>query len=348
MKDHSVMSSHVAATTEEPMTSPVIEAPTTSASLRTRRIWLQWGLVVVIFVSCVFFLDLGQVVTVLRRAPIQWLLFILGLWTVDRLLMAAKWLVLLRALRINLSFIKLVRFYYQGTFVGTFLPSGLGGDLLRAYWVSRSTGATHEVYASLLMEKIIGFLSAVNWALLGAIVFGLHSLSETATGLIGGLLIVFFLMNGCFILSLQPRFQALTVRGLARIPRFQFLNFFQRLIGAYLRFTKCRGTLVWNGFLTVCEHGLQLLIVLMMARSIGIEVDVIPFMAITAVHLLIYRLPISPDGWGVGEVTAIGLYGLIGVAPESGFALALLSHVLQMIVVLPGLWFLWSLGFDSR
>ena len=41
-----------------------------------------------------------------------------------------------------------------------------------------------------------------------------------------------------------------------------------------------------------------MLIVLAMARSLGIDAGAVPFLAITAVHLLIYRLPISPDGSG--------------------------------------------------
>jgi uncharacterized protein (TIRG00374 family) len=320
------------------------EAPTMSASAPKRRGWLRWALVVLIFAACAFFLDLDQVVTTLRRVPIPWLLFILLLWTIDRLLMARKWLVLLKALQVDLPFAKLVRFYYQGTFAGTFLPSGLGGDLLRTYWVSQSTGATPETYASLLMEKMIGLLSAVNWALVGGIVYMFSRLPKTMASWLGVLLIGSLLLDGLFLFSLQTRCHAFVLRCFVGGRRFPLRTFFQRLVEAYSRYGACRGALVWNGLLTIGEHGLQLLIVLLMARSLGIETDAVSFLAVTAIHLLIYRLPISPDGWGVGEVTAIGLYGLIGIAPESGFALALLAHVLQMMVVLPGFWFLWRSG----
>ena len=132
---------------------------------------LRWGLVAAIFVVCAFFLDLGAVVEVLSRVSGAWLLLIFGLMTVDRFLMAWKWSVLLQALGVELSFGRLVRIYYQGTLAGIFLPSGIGGDLLRAHWVSRETGATHQVYASLIMEKMIGFLSAANWGFIGLAVF---------------------------------------------------------------------------------------------------------------------------------------------------------------------------------
>jgi uncharacterized membrane protein YbhN (UPF0104 family) len=118
------------------------------------------------------------------------------------------------------------------------------------------------------------------------------------------------------------------------------LTFFDRLIETYARYAAHPSTLVWTWVLTTAEHGLQLLIVFVMAQSLGIEADTVLFLAATTVYMFIYRLPISPDGWGLGEITAIGVYGLIGVSPAHGFALALLSHVLQTIVALPGLWFL--------
>ena len=117
-------------------------------------------------------------------------------------------------------------------------------------------------------------------------------------------------------------------------------EFLERLYDAYRQFGRQPGALVWNGVLTVAEHGVQLVVVLTMASALGLVQEVVPFLAVTAVYLLIYRLPISPDGWGVGELASIGLYGLIGISPEGAFGLAFFAHVMQLVVVLPGLWFL--------
>ncbi len=312
------------------------------------RGWLGWAFGLSILITCALFLDFGLAMGMLRSIPIYSIVIILGLWTVDRCLMAWKWLLLLRGLRVQIEFAALIRFYYQGSFAGLFLPSSLGGDVLRAYWVSRNSGATHEVIAALLMEKLIGFVSALNWAFIGLIVFVFTFLPGAAvrwamTAFVGALV-----LNSLFLFSLQPCCARLIQRSLARVPRLRFIGFFQRLCGAYSRYSDCRSTLVWNGLLTIVEHSLQMLIIFAMAKSLGIDVNAILFLAITGIYLLVCRIPLSPDGWGVGEVTAIGLFGLIGVPPESGFALALLAHVLQTIVVLPGLWFLWRSGSGLR
>jgi uncharacterized protein (TIRG00374 family) len=313
-------------------------------AIRPSRRVLRWLLVVFLLAGCALLIDLGEALEILRRVPPVWIAGILALWTFDRILMAWKWSFLLRGVGVDLPLTTLTRLYYQGTFSGTFLPSSVGGDILRAYWVSKTSGATHEVYAAVVMEKMIGVLSAANWAFAGAALFIVVAAADADASwiavVVGGTLLV----NGLFLFSLQPCCFGLVQRGLSCIPSSRVLKFFDSVWAAYGRFGSTHRAVAWNVVLTVVEHGLQILIVFAMATSLGIRAETLPFVAVTAVYLFIYRLPLAPDGWGVGEVTAIGLFGLIGVPPESGFALALLSHVLQTIVILPGLWFLWRSG----
>jgi len=307
--------------------------------------WLRWGLVAVIFISCVIFLDVGEIFAALSRVSVLWFLGILTLMTVDRLLMAWKWSVLLKALKVDVPFNRLIGIYYQGNLASVFLPTGLGGDLLRAHLVSRGCGAGLQVYASLLMEKMIGFVSAVNWAGVGLVVVVLSYSGVVPNTWIGLVISVFLLVNGTFLLSLQPLGQLYLQRILGVGSRNRLLDFIQRLFEAYSRYGKRRRALAWNGGLTVVEHGLQIFVYWAMARSLGIQANTLLFLAVTAVFLVLYRLPIAPDGWGVGEVAAIGLYGLIGISAEDAFAMAFFAHVMQMIVVLPGLWFLCRSNF---
>ena len=324
------------------------QAPRTFGPSRVNLVscrWLQWGLVAVIFISCAIFLDVGKIFATLSRISVWWFLGILTLMTADRLLMAWKWSVLLKALKVDVPFNRLIGIYYQGNLAGVFLPTGLGGDLLRAHLLSRRCGAGPQVYASLLMEKMIGFVSAVNWAGVGLVVVGLSYPGVVSDSWIGLLVAGFLLVNGTFLLSLQPLGQ-LYLQGVLGIgSRNRLLDFIQRLFQAYSQFGKRRYALAWNGALTVVEHGLQIFVHLAMALSLGIKANTLLFLAVTAVFLVLYRLPIAPDGWGVGEVAAIGLYGLIGISAEDAFAMAFFAHVMQMIVVLPGLWFLCRSNF---
>jgi glycosyltransferase 2 family protein len=317
------------------------------ASMKASRGVLRWAVALVLFVACALFVDLRETIAILLRVPSYWIVFILILWTLDRFLMAWKWSFLLRALGVEIRIATLTRFYYQANFTGTFLPSSVGGDLLRGYWVAKSSGGRHEVYAALVMEKVIGFLSAVNWAVAGGLVLAAYLGTQIGSYWIAAALGGALLLNSLAVFSLHGVCSRMMQRMIVRIFWSRALVFFQRLCEAYAQFSRRRRALFRNALLTLIEHAVQIGIVFAMARSLDIRIDAVPFLAVTAVYLLIYRFPVSPDGWGVGEVTAVGLFGLIGVSAESGFALAFLSHVLQTIVILPGLWFLWRSGFAA-
>jgi uncharacterized protein (TIRG00374 family) len=323
----------------------VLPQPGSSTSAKPFHTAKRWVIAVAMLAACALFVDLRETLNILLRVPAYWLVFILALWTLDRVLMAWKWSFLLCGLNVQIPVSTLTRLYYQASFTGTFLPSSLGGDMVRAYWVGRASGATHQVYAAVIMEKAIGFLSALNCAAAGVLVFASLGIFVTAISSVALVLAGTLLLNAVFVFSLQPWCSRFFARTFAWIRWPKAHDFLNRVHEAYAQFKNCHRALLWNAVLTVFEHGLQMLIVLAMARSLDIRADAVLFLAITAVYLLIYRLPLSPDGWGIGEITALGLFGLIGVPPESGLALALLSHVLQTAVVLPGLWFLWRFGF---
>src|SRR4051794_6490652 len=76
--------------------------------------------------------------------------------------MAYRWLVLLCALTPGSRppFGAVLRIFFVSTFVGTFLPS-VGGDLYRAYSLSRLDVSGVESAASVLMDRVLGVMAIV-------------------------------------------------------------------------------------------------------------------------------------------------------------------------------------------
>ena len=86
--------------------------------LGVRRNWLGWGLVILVPTVLAFTLDLKEVSATLARVKPLELGAILLLMTLDRLVMAWKWSMLLRAIGVNLRLMTITRFCYQGTLSG--------------------------------------------------------------------------------------------------------------------------------------------------------------------------------------------------------------------------------------
>ena len=71
--------------------------------------------------------------------------------------------------------------------------------------------------------------------------------------------------------------------------------------------------------------------------ALGGEVTVIDCIAFIPLVYVAVLIPISVGGLGVREGTLIYLFGMVGVPPEISISVGLLSHVLQLVVGLPGL-----------
>jgi uncharacterized protein (TIRG00374 family) len=226
--------------------------------------------------------------------------------------------------------------YYRGWLVGAFLPTHLGGDLLRAHLVATRTGVVHPAYASLVMEKAIGFLSAINWAIVGGVVVGC-ALAPVFWGLWVGLGFVAALgVNGLFLLSLHPAVHARVLGWLGRHERLRLLGLARKLYDAYADFSRRPDVLVANFLLTVVEHGLQLLILFTIAAGLGVDVSAVLFFAAAAVQTFVLRIPITPDGWGTAELAAVGVFGAIGIPAATAFTISVLNRFLGVAAVLPG------------
>lgn len=320
---------------------PVVNPPTTSsAAPARRRNWLGWALALFILVSCTFFIDLGELWTSLQKLSLVELMFLVLLSTADRALMGYKWGVLLRIANINLPMWRVIRFFYQGSFSGVFLPSHVGGDLLRAWWVIEASGVKHPVFASLVVERLIGLISAVNWAVLGGVVYGCVVMPAMGWAWILLGVLAATGANLVFMAVLSSRMHGFVLDRLGRYRRLKPVRLLHDFYEAYAGFSKDPRRLALNALLTVVEQALQMSLFYAIALSIDVPTDFVSFFAAATLFTLIWRLPVAPDGWGVSELTAIGIFGLIGISATDAFMISVIGHIIPMLALSPGFLFL--------
>ena len=70
-----------------------------------------------------------------------WLFVAFSLVTLSLVLRAYRWLLLLRGLKAEVRFGRLVELYFVGNFFNAFLPSGFGGDAVRILEAARDVPA---------------------------------------------------------------------------------------------------------------------------------------------------------------------------------------------------------------
>lgn len=104
-------------------------------------------------------LDLADVVARLQGADFRWLALAFALMVANTVVSAAKWRLFLRADGLAQPLGSLWASYITASFFNLFLPSTIGGDAYRIADVGSRTGEHTRVAASILADRITGFLA---------------------------------------------------------------------------------------------------------------------------------------------------------------------------------------------
>lgn len=293
--------------------------------------WLKLAFSLVMVAYIVAVSHPRDILHALAAADLWLLLAGAGLWVVIQLLNVLKWKVLNRAQGMEVSFRRLLDVYYIGMFFNTFLPSGFGGDAVRAYELSRLTARGGASLSSIVVDRYASLFSLI---LLGsaAIIFapaGLEIVPKawayvlTAFGGLG------------FWVLLQDRW-------LWAASRLEWLARFPKLVGMLAEMADSARALRTEGwaigvslllslgfqFLTVVQHYFFI-------RALDLDVTFGYALFFIPLLTLVASLPISVNGLGIREGGYAYFLGRVGVESAEAVSIGLLS--LSMLL-LSGLW----------
>ena len=96
---------------------------------------------------------------------------------VVNLVLLARWFIFIKALEVTSSARDVVRYYFIGLFGNLFLPSTIGGDILKIYGLCRNSSQKTRVVASVLLDRLSGFAAIVVVSVV-AFILGYRFLQE--------------------------------------------------------------------------------------------------------------------------------------------------------------------------
>jgi glycosyltransferase 2 family protein len=226
----------------------------------------------------------------------------------------------------------LVSHYLAGQFVGNFLPSTIGGDVLR---ISRLTAGSDvpgsSVFASVVIERLTGWivlpLLTMTGLLLRPSLLRLGMASRLALALsLGTLLLLAGIMAAA---------------GSSRVAgRFAANEGWTRFIGAvHLGIDSLwRRPQAAAGILAVATvYQLSMVLAAWAAtRALGLHLPMMALLAFTPVVAIAQVLPLSLNGLGIREGAFVLFLGPLGVAAGQAVAIGLIIYALTLAVSLLG------------
>ncbi len=240
-------------------------------------------------------------------------------------LTALRWWLLLRAVGLGLPLGRTFCLSMIGNFFNSFLPGGVGGDAMRAYYVTREAppGERLEAATTVFIDRLLG-LSGL--ALL--LIFGVIADSGPwGTGLLGRLIAPLRPWLGAIgwaaaggvtalaLVSLPPVRRAKAFQWLWRRLPFRFAGL--RMLRTFLRAVRHPPTLGAALFMSLIVHALITSVFFVFARALGDGTATLDFAVIVPLGMLLNTIPGPPQGLGVGEAAFDALFALAAATHAS-------------------------------
>jgi uncharacterized membrane protein YbhN (UPF0104 family) len=301
------------------------------------RLARSWWTRLLITAAILFYLsrqiDMRVAAQAVLSVSLPHLIAVLALVALDRAVMVWRWILLLRASGAPVSAGLAARIFLVSSFVGSFLPAGLGGDAARAWGLSRQTAQVSEALASVVVDRLLGVAALVVFGVAGAVAWApivgdAWSFAASLAVLIGAATGAFWADRLLRALMPDHRHDGPIARRLLRLS------------DAVARY-RGRGTVLGTVMvLSLAVQFLRILQAYLLGRGIGLGVPFRYYLLFMPIGLLMLLLPISVSGFGLPQGVIVWLLRPMGVPDEASFALSTLIVLTGLAGNLPGLW-LW-------
>jgi uncharacterized protein (TIRG00374 family) len=281
-------------------------------------------LIVLVFKLCD--IDVVKTWTKLRNTDVKW--FIIGclLLIGTTFTNNYRWLKLASLLGYKTSYFHGLKTYFESTFANNFLPTGFGGDALKAYDLGKADKTWLRAASTVIMERLFGFIFLFAQVPIGLVISKYTPLRDALPLKLELALWLAFLALVLSIIS-YPLW--------SKIP----LGFIQKIRFSIHEYTRCHKSLIDVAAWTFITHVLFVAGNISMGLAMGAGIDRIPvwfwLVLVPASSLAGFIIP-SVKGVGAKEASYIYMLGLIGINHDLGLAIAFQTFVATVIASLPG------------
>lgn len=257
-----------------------------------------------------------------------------------------RWNMLLKTLEVSAPLGRRIASFAGGNFFNYFLPSTVGGDLVRSFDLSAHTKKTKDVVATVLLDRLSGY-AGLEIVFLVALFFGWNMvpLRIVLPGaiLITALLAIFLLaIFNSFFYSKINRFLSLPITG-------KFGEALRSLHDELYIFRKNKSTIIRSVLLSVMIQLASPLAVYIVALSLGLKISALYFLVFFPIIGVITLLPISLGGLGFKEFLGVYFFATVGVPKNLSLAFSLIGLFIVLIYAcLGGLIYVFALHYRRK
>jgi glycosyltransferase 2 family protein len=218
--------------------------------------------------------------------------------------------------------------YGIGVFSNNFLPTGFGGDLVRAWLVARSGKPLARAFTSVLVDRAAG--------LIGLFLLGWLGILFLAADVPSDLVTPFAIATAAGAAAAAIAVAILRRRGLGRFLPSALRPWASEVAATLRAYGRDRGVQAEALVLSIGYQALMVTSTWMLARSLQLDISLAVLAVVMPLILIATLLPISVAGFGVREGAYVVLLGEVGVSASDATLLSLFTVASLAVASLPG------------
>ncbi|HKB12276.1 MAG TPA: lysylphosphatidylglycerol synthase transmembrane domain-containing protein [Vicinamibacterales bacterium] len=281
-------------------------------------------------------IDVSRLWATARLASVPWLLAALVVYAVNVIAAVWRWQLLLNAQRVVMPQRTLLGSFLVAAFFNNFLPSNIGGDVIRIGDTARAAGSKTLATMVVLVDRGLGLMALVLVAALGASAgVRIHPAAAPIWPV--------WLWAGFLVGAVASAPAVLAPDGFGRL--LQPLTVFhpewvgdriEKLTGALARFREQPGALAGCFGGAVFVQATMVVFYFAVAYALHLDIQLADLAVVVPVSFVVQMLPVSVNGFGVREATFSFYFSKIGHPIESALLLSLVAQALVMLFSLIG------------
>lgn len=245
-----------------------------------------------------------------------------------------RWQLLLETLGVDAPMRHLLQSYLVATFFNNFLPSNIGGDVIRIADTAPAAGSKTLATTVVLIDRGLGLLGLALMAATGASLMTRMALDPVGPGVLWagfglGAIVAApaLLMPETVTKMLQP----------LRVFHQEWVDArIEKLTYALTRFKETPAALAACFLGAVVVQGILVLFYVAIARSMNIPIGFAELAVIVPISFIVQMVPVSLNGFGVREATFGFYFTRLGLPLESALLVSFVGAALIMVFSLSG------------
>lgn len=261
-----------------------------------------------------------------KHADLNMLFYAVLFGVVVNLISAYKWYLLSCAQNLGAGYWRIFVYYVVGQFYNMFLPTSVGGDVVRSYQLGKFSGRQADALASVFVERYTGVLTLLVMASM-AVLTQLARFNQTFIVLCLLLFAVGLVLIAWVVLDSRP-YKWCRELILSRYEKLE--NVFLKLDKLVLSLDAYRAhpkALIMAFVNSIAFYFAAVINVYLCALAFSVNVEFIDVLIATPIIMLIMNIPFSFGNIGLMELGYSSMFALMGYAPELGLSIAILMRL---------------------